>query len=75
MMQRFPAPVTCDRRSDQLENGAAPGGVEILPHEWTHIDALVGAALDAPHRPAEGTDDELDGKEIYGCVETQTYRQ
>lgn len=71
MMQGFPAPVTCDTIGGRTSWRMATLGATLL-HEWTHIDALVGAALDAPHRPAEGTDDELDGKEIYGCVETQT---
>jgi hypothetical protein len=44
-----------------------------LLHEWTHIDALVGAALDSDHRFKEGTDDFLDetGDRVYGCVDTQ----
>ena len=66
----FPLPVTCNTLGDTTSWRMVTVGLTIL-HEWTHIDALVGKVLDSPHRPSEGTDDELHGNTVYGCVETQ----
>jgi hypothetical protein len=66
----FPPAVTCETIGDQTSWRMSTLGSTIL-HEWTHVGALVGNALASTHREPEGTDDELDGVSIYGCIHTQ----
>ena len=66
----FPPPVTCNTIGDRTSWRMNTLGLTIL-HEWTHIVPLVGQALASTHRPIDSTVDELNGKTIYGPIQTQ----
>ena len=66
----LPLPVTCSTIGDRTSWRMNTLG-SIFVHEWTHINLLVGHALGSAHRPADGTDDQLIGKSVYGCIQTQ----